>query len=205
MQVRSPFFFTATALVFGSLLLAGCQRNTPAPIPSPRPSAAVTVPLDATVNTASDAASVGTSTLESEKDYMLRMVAHHQETVDVARAFVAITDDENLRALAQGMINIQSAQLAQLKQWLSDWYQVTDSASLEYEPTMRHVQNLRGVALNRAFATDMAAHHELAIALSRQVQTLQPHREIQSMAGNIQVIQMEELLTLRDWLAKHPE
>lgn len=205
MQVRSPFFFTAAALVFGSVLLSGCQRNTPAPIPSPRPSATVTVPLDAAANTASDAASVGASTLESEKEYMLRMVAHHQETVDAASAFVAITDDENLRALAQGMINIQSAELTQLRQWLSEWYQVTDPVGAEYVPTMRRVQNLRGLALNRAFATDMAAHHELAIALSRQVQTLQPHREIQSMAGNIQVIQMEEMLTLRDWLAKHPE
>ena len=56
---------------------------------------------------------------EPDADFLLLMIPHHQSAVDMARALLEQSDDAEVSALAQAVIDTQEAEIAEMKGMLA--------------------------------------------------------------------------------------
>ena len=54
-------------------------------------------------------------------DFAQKMVVHHQQGIEIADAALAVSADQNTRAMATDMRKVQSDAEAQYKSWLDEW------------------------------------------------------------------------------------
>lgn len=145
--------------------------------------------------------SMAMAEVESEFDYLANMIPHHEEAIVAARALLQGTERPELKAFAQSIIDVQSAELAQMRSWLATWYPGKD-ATVAYEPMMRDLARLSGDELDRAFLEDMIPHHMAAVMMSQQLlsQDLAEHDAVVPFAEGIRDAQHAEILQMATWL-----
>lgn len=136
----------------------------------------------------------------SEQEYLAEMVAHHQEAIDAARE-LRRSDRAAMRRFGEGIVESQSAQVAQMRSWLDEWYP-GESTDADYEPMMRDLTGLSGDRLDRTFLEDMVGHHMAAVMMSQHLLAsgLVDHDEVADLAADIRDDQHAEILRMRGWL-----
>ncbi|WP_050741745.1 DUF305 domain-containing protein [Acetobacterium bakii] len=141
--------------------------------------------------------------IESEHDFLVHMIAHHEEAVYAAGILKENTEREEMKQFAEDIIKTQSAEIEQMKLWLETWYPNEDH-SVDYQPMMRDLTNLQGDALDKAFLQDMMFHHMDAVMMSQQLITggFGEHSEIIPFARNIRNTQRNEIFIMRNWLSE---
>lgn len=95
----------------------------------------------------------------SEEEFIVRMIPHHQEAIDTSMIIVAKTENKELKAIAQGIIDAQKKEITQLNGWLKSWYP-TSTLKGEHSAIMRDLTKLSGHELDDAYMEDMVKHHE---------------------------------------------
>jgi uncharacterized protein (DUF305 family) len=145
----------------------------------------------------------GVDRVESEYDFLARMVPHHEEAVDAAEQLLEGTQRAQLRTFARDIIETQTSEIEQMLQWLDQWYPDRDIHG-GHEPVMRDLSDLRGDGLDRAFLEDMIPHHMDAVMASQQllINDLAEHQELVSFAASIRDQQRREIMQMRRWLAE---
>ena len=103
----------------------------------------------------------------TERDFLVEMVAHHEEAI-VAAGELARSPRPEMRAFGRAVIATQSAQVDQMRGWLEQWYP-GEGGDAAYQPMMRDLAELRGDALDRAFLQDMVPHHMMAVMMSQRL------------------------------------
>lgn len=141
--------------------------------------------------------------IESEHDYLVHMIAHHEEAVSSANILKANTQRDEMKKFADDIIKTQSAEIEQMKSWLDTWYPNEDH-SIDYQPMMRDLSGLQGDALDQAFLQDMIFHHMDAVMMSQQliVSGFAKHSEIIPFAETIRNNQRNEIFMMRSWLSE---
>lgn len=141
--------------------------------------------------------------IESEHDYLVHMIAHHEEAVSSANILKANTQRDEMKKFADDIIKTQSAEIEQMKIWLDTWYPNEDH-SVDYQPMMRDLSGLQGDALDQAFLQDMIFHHMDAVMMSQQliVSGFAKHSEIIPFAETIRNNQRNEIFMMRSWLSE---
>jgi uncharacterized protein (DUF305 family) len=139
--------------------------------------------------------------LESEFDYMVRMIPHHQEAVDSARTVVDRTERPRMREFARTVIATQSREIEQMRSWLAAWYPQRDR-DVEYQPMMRDYSGLSGDELDLAFLQDMIPHHMAAVMMSEELLSRVPvdHPEVEELAESIRTTQTREIRQMSLWM-----
>jgi uncharacterized protein (DUF305 family) len=137
----------------------------------------------------------------SEFDYLTRMIPHHDEAIATARMLQQGTERQEMRGFAASIIDTQSAEVQQMKEWLAVWYPGRDTHA-SYEPMMRDLTGLSGSALDRAFLEDMIPHHMMAVMMSQQLlaSSLPRHDTVNPFARNIRDTQRNEIQMMSAWL-----
>ncbi len=138
--------------------------------------------------------------VRSEAEFLVEMVAHHEEAIDAAGE-LARSDRPEMRELGRSIVAGQTAEVEQMRGWLEEWYPGT-STSADYEPMMRDLDDLAGDELDRVFLEDMIGHHMAAVMMSQQlvVRDLAVHEDVEDLARSISSSQHAEILTMRAWL-----
>ena len=79
-----------------------------------------------------------------DRSFIEMMIAHHEGAVDMANLIPANAKHEELKKLGRDIVAAQTAEIAQMKQWLKDWGyagagQKTDKEIMdEMMPWMKH-------------------------------------------------------------------
>jgi len=140
--------------------------------------------------------------IESELDFLVHMIPHHEEAVATAIYLRDNTEREEMRSFAESIIRTQTAEIEQMTLYLETWYPDQDH-HVDYQPMMRELEGLRGDALDRAFLEDMIPHHMTAVTMSQQLpaQNLAEHEEVALLAQSIRNSQRDEIHMMMNWLA----
>lgn len=157
----------------------------------------------ASVSTESAPANHSTShnmTVASDEDFILGMIPHHQEAVDTSAYLLTRTTDAELQQFLRGVIAVQSQEIDQMKQWYRQWFGRDYQDNGQYVPMMDDLTVLQGSALERAYLKGMIAHHQGAIAMAEQIQTIAQRSELKQMSSDIIRTQTQEVNQLQTWL-----
>lgn len=139
--------------------------------------------------------------VDSEFDYLTRMVPHHREAVAAAEQLRRSRRPE-MRRLGATIATTQTAEIAKMRNWLAEWYP-GESTAVPYRPMMRDLSKLSGDALDETFLQDMIPHHMAAVMLSQQmlVHGIARHDEVAAFARTVRNTQQDEMFQMRRWLA----
>jgi len=139
--------------------------------------------------------------VSSEREFVTGMIPHHQEAIDTATEVLARGGStQEMRTLAQDIIEAQKQEVAMLKQWHLDWYGEAYVADDSYMSMMRDLSQLSGAALDRTFLEDMIPHHMGAIMMAQSVRPYIEHQEVANMADAIMETQINEIDMMREML-----
>ena len=141
--------------------------------------------------------------VNSEYDFLLHMIPHHEEAVFTAGILKENTEREEMKKFAEDIIKTQSEEIAQMTTWLAAWYPEKDH-DIDYRPMMRELENLKGEELDLVFLEDMIPHHMEAVMMSQQLifQSLAEHEEVLSLAINIRNNQRNEIHMMMNWMSQ---
>jgi uncharacterized protein (DUF305 family) len=141
------------------------------------------------------------SQIESELDFLRHMIVHHQEAVHSARQILEVAERQEVRALAEEIIEVQSREIEMMEGWLEAWYP-DEAHETPYQPMMRSFEGLTPQEAERAFIEDMIVHHMMAFMDARQLlmRNLAQHDEVRALAQEIIDEQTREIAEMRAWL-----
>jgi uncharacterized protein (DUF305 family) len=139
--------------------------------------------------------------VQSEFDYLARMIPHHQEAVDSARVLRNRTEREEMRDFAATIIETQSREIEEMEAGLERWYPER-APTVDYQPMMRDYTSLSGDELDLAFLQDMIPHHMAAVMMSQQLlnRNIAAHEEVRLLADTIRDAQLQEIQQMGIWL-----
>lgn len=145
----------------------------------------------------------GVGTVDSEFDFLTRMIPHHQEAVDSARELRERTERPEMRQFAETIIETQSREIEQMQEWLERWY-FDRSREVDYEPMMGDYSGLSGDRLDRLFLEEMIPHHMAAVMMSQQLirRSLAEYRQVENLAATIRDAQLQEIQQMSRWLER---
>lgn len=136
--------------------------------------------------------------VESEQDFIIGMIPHHQEAVDTAKEVLARGGTlPEIAALAEGIIIAQESEITMMEAWHLAWYSTPYQADGTYQPMMRDLGNLSGTELDRAFLEDMIPHHMGAIMMAESVQPHITQPEMTTLTAEIMASQSAEIEEMR--------
>jgi uncharacterized protein (DUF305 family) len=139
--------------------------------------------------------------VNSEFEYLTKMIPHHQEAIDTAKMVLAKSNRAEMKHFAQDIIQVQTTEIKQMKQWLRQWYP-GQRTNVTYTPMMRELKNLQRNALDRAFLEDMTMHHMGAVMMSQMLlnHNLVKHEPVRPFAQQIATSQRQEIGQMQTWL-----
>jgi len=139
--------------------------------------------------------------IESEYEFLVQMIPHHQEAVETAKQLRDRTNTAEMRRFAQSIIDTQSQEIDQMQAWLEQWYPDQEH-TVDYEPMMGDYSSLSGEEIDITFLQDMIPHHMAAVMMSQQLLSarLADHSDVDELARNISDSQMQEIRQMSLWL-----
>lgn len=136
----------------------------------------------------------------TEAGFIVAMVAHHQEAIDVALEVVERGERAEVRALAAAIAVERTAEIDRLRAWWTAWH--ADEPPAASAPTMRRLEGLTPAEVDLVFVTDMVHHHEMAAAMAEELlargEGVRP--EVETLARDVVRLHGEQVATLRAWL-----
>lgn len=139
--------------------------------------------------------------VDSEYDYLTKMIPHHEEAIETARILRREADRPELREFAGDIIEVQQREIDQMRSWLREWYP-DQPEEADYDPMMRELEGLRTDRVGEAFLEDMIPHHMAAVMMSQQLLAsgFERHPEVEDLARRIRDAQLREIRQMSDWL-----
>lgn len=151
---------------------------------------------------------------EYDRAFVTEMIAHHQGAVSMAHLALAKAKHQELKDLAQEIVDDQMREIRQMEAWKKEWGYIAasqDSGAMagmdhgngEMEKMMAEMTNelreLSGDEFDKAFLELMIEHHQSAIAMARPGITGAEREEIKELAFEIVAVQTQEISQMKEW------
>ncbi len=138
--------------------------------------------------------------VNSDADFLVQMIPHHQEAVDTSAYVLTRTENSDLHNFSRGVIDAQTREILQMKEWQRKWYADFSASEGSYEPMMGDLTRLKGQALDQVYIQGMIEHHRGAVIMADRIKSITQRPEIKKMAEDIIRTQNLEIRTLEGWL-----
>jgi uncharacterized protein (DUF305 family) len=154
----------------------------------------------------------------ADADYDLRfidaMIPHHEGAVVMAKEVLQKSKRPELKKLATSMIQAQTAEIAEMKQWRSAWYPKAPTTPMAWSPEMKHMmpmsdeqkQGMMKIDLGAAdagfdlrFVKAMIPHHEGAVTMAQDLLQKSQRPELQKLGQAIVKSQTAEIQQMQQW------
>ena len=137
--------------------------------------------------------------VDSEYEFLVKMIPHHEEAVTNAQILRDNTNREEMREFAEDISEVQTREIEEMEQYLAEWYPDRTN-NYQYRPMMGNYEGLTGEKLDYVFLEDMIFHHMGAVMMSQQLimQGLDEHQEVYQLARSISNSQHEEIFMMRN-------
>ena len=169
-------------------------------------SACSTAPTPGTTGSSSSASAAFT---KADVSFATDMAAHHQQAVEMSQMLLDKSGiDARVVTLAQEIKAAQGPEIKQMKSWLSDWDQKSDSMSgmdmggtLMSDSDMNDLKSSTGLSASKLFLTQMTVHHKSALVMAKTEVDSGKNTDAVTLAKNIISTQTTEITTMSDILA----
>ena len=139
--------------------------------------------------------------MDSEYEFLVEMIPHHQEAVDTSRSVASRTARPELREFTDTIARDQEREISMMRGWLAEWYP-GQVAKAGYRPMMRPTEGLSPDRADRSWLEDMIMHHRMAIMMADSVLrggfSVRP--ETADLARAIVAAQNAEIEIMEGWL-----
>ncbi len=137
---------------------------------------------------------------------MSMMITHHKSATEMAQWILERSEDSEITRAAQKIIDEQETEIMQMTTWLREWYGQEPDAEM-----MGMMQEMMGGMMQtmmdakdpeRAFLEGMSEHHDGAIDMAQLALFRSVHPELRTLAGNIIMAQVKEVVRFQGWLTE---
>lgn len=135
----------------------------------------------------------------SEEQFIRDMIPHHQEAVDTSKEIVARSTNQELKNLAQDIIDAQTKEIAMMQWWLQEWYP-NSTWTATYKNMMPNLTIVSGASLDILYLQGMMMHHQWAISMAQSVLWLNPRADVQDFANDVIEVQSSEITQMQTML-----
>jgi len=154
-----------------------------------------------------------------ETAFLAGMIPHHHGAVAMAEMALQKASHQELKDLAQNIIDDQNREIEQMSQWLRDWYGMEPPSGMSMPDSMmqgmmpmmhermpdmsagmRDLQSTSGSEFETAFLSEMSHHHAMAIMMAAPVLMGGHHADLFTLAENVVVSQGQEIRQMDEWL-----
>ncbi len=141
-----------------------------------------------------------------DETFLAAMIEHHEGAVDMAEIALDRAEQEELRQMAQEIIEAQEAEIDQMQAWLDEWFDGGHGdhgiSHEEMGMDMDMDEFREAEPFDLAFIDEMIIHHEGAIDMARAILDTTERDELREMAEEIIEAQDVEIQQMREWRAE---
>lgn len=139
--------------------------------------------------------------ITSEKDFIEKMIPHHQEAVDSSVLLLQKTTNPELIQFLNGVVSLQTKEIQDMQAWYKEWYGSDVVPFAEYQKMMSDFATSTPEEAEQMYIKDMIGHHMGAIQMANDLLALEPTRtELLEFAEGIIRVQADEISKLQSWL-----
>jgi len=144
--------------------------------------------------------------------FIVGMVPHHEDAIEMAELALTRAEHPELKELARDIIDTQSAENDDMREWYRDWYgeDVPENGSFGMMGGDMGMGGMGSMgtdmsALESAdpfdaeFIEQMIPHHQMGVMMARMVLARSAQPEIQELARSIITTQTAEIEQMQDW------
>ena len=148
--------------------------------------------------------------------FIEQMIPHHEDAITMAELAKDLAKRQEVKTLAQNIIDSQSKEIGQMKSWYKDWYgrnlptgsnvmqqhgMITGSSMhmgmMGNETDMTRLQEADD--FDRVFIEDMIPHHQMAVMMASMLKNGTNREEMRKLADDIVSAQTKEIDSMRSW------
>ncbi|MEO8287074.1 MAG: DUF305 domain-containing protein [Chloroflexota bacterium] len=139
-----------------------------------------------------------------EIEWLSMMIEHHQGAIEMAQLADTRAKHQEIKTVAQNIIQDQTREIGEMKTWLMQWYNTEPMTGMMHEGMMAGMdmsmlESMSGDDFDRAFLMMMHAHHRGAIAMAELVPDRATHQEVKTLGQNITTSQEAEIMQFMAW------
>ena len=142
------------------------------------------------------------------------MTNHHQGAIEMAEMALKKSNNAELKAFAQKIIDDQKKEIAQMKEWREKWYAgkpeavnmqmpgMMDSMKMMAGDEMKKMEAASGKDFDVHFLDMMTPHHAGAVTMAKEALARAEHPEVRTLANQVIKEQEAEIKEMADWKSK---
>lgn len=145
-----------------------------------------------------------------DRYFIANMLAHHQGAIDMAKLASANAKHSELKTMANDIINTQSSEVSRMLAYQQAWGypassgdMMVDHSSMGMQEEManmtKQLEGKTGDEFDKAFVSQMIAHHTSAIDMAKPAAKNAYHPEVKALASEIITAQTKEIAQMKQW------
>ncbi|MCR4306170.1 MAG: DUF305 domain-containing protein [Candidatus Daviesbacteria bacterium] len=145
--------------------------------------------------------------------FIEQMIPHHEDAITMSRLALQKSNRQEIKTLAQNIIDSQTKEIDQMKSWYKGWY--NKEVPSRNQAMMRNgrgggfmgmmgdetdIEELENATdFDKAFIEEMIPHHQMAVMMSSMLKRGTSRPEMEQLADDIITSQSKEISQMRQW------
>lgn len=149
--------------------------------------------------------------------FIEQMIPHHEDAITMAKLAQQKATHQEIKTLAQNIIESQGKEINQMKVWYKDWFDRELPTGLEVMMHHGMMGNNSGMHMgmmgdatdmtrleqasdfDKAFIEEMIPHHQMAVMMASMLKNGTQREEMKKLADDIITAQSSEIDQMRQW------